>query len=95
MEISEIQDLLRKGSGLLDVRTQQEYDSGHVPNSLHIPVDDVAKRMDEVRTLKTPIICYCRSGARSDYTMKALNREGIDCVNAGSWADVKKALDEL
>lgn len=51
---------------LLDVRTKEEYDEGHIPNSILLPVDNIRKEAENVITDKDTIIfVYCRSGRRS------------------------------
>ena len=51
---------------LLDVRTQAEYDQGHIPNSALIPVDELENRAEnELQDKNAKIIVYCRSGSRS------------------------------
>jgi rhodanese-related sulfurtransferase len=49
---------------LLDVRTQEEYKSGFIENSMLIPVTELESRLSEIPTDK-PIIVYCKSGNRS------------------------------
>lgn len=49
---------------ILDVRTQPEYDNGHLENSYLIPVSELEYRLDEVPS-DTAILVYCRSGRRS------------------------------
>lgn len=51
---------------LIDVRTKEEYDSGHIQGSILIPHDEIADKIKDVVPKKsTPIIVYCRSGSRS------------------------------
>lgn len=51
---------------LLDVRTQGEYDEGHIEGSTLIPVDELESRLSEIEEYKDkPILVYCRSGNRS------------------------------
>ena len=51
---------------ILDVRTQSEYDAGHINGSILIPNTELESRIDEVQMYKdTEIIVYCRTGARS------------------------------
>jgi rhodanese-related sulfurtransferase len=51
---------------LVDVRTPEEYASGHIPGATLLPVSEITDRKDELPSdLETPIIVYCRSGARS------------------------------
>ena len=66
----------------IDVRTQQEYDTGHIPNSTHIPVESLESRIDEIQKFKEKrIIVYCRSGNRSLKGTKILNKYGFEAVN--------------
>ena len=51
---------------LVDVRTQQEYNEGHIPGSILFPVDKIQENFEEKYPDKnTLIIVYCRSGNRS------------------------------
>lgn len=51
---------------ILDVRTEEEYNSGHIENSVLIPIDDLEYKEEEVLTNKEQkILVYCRSGNRS------------------------------
>ncbi len=54
------------GSVLLDVRTAGERSQGSIPDSIHIPLQELGARADELtRHRAARIICYCRSGSRS------------------------------
>lgn len=51
---------------ILDVRTQEEYDQGHIPGAIVIPDTEIRARAEEVLTDKDQmILVYCRSGRRS------------------------------
>lgn len=51
---------------ILDVRTEDEYNSGHIENSVLIPVDDLENKAEELLVNKEQkILVYCRSGNRS------------------------------
>ncbi|MFX0000821.1 MAG: rhodanese-like domain-containing protein [Candidatus Hodarchaeota archaeon] len=51
---------------ILDVRTQEEYNSNHICNATLIPLGDLESRISELQPFKdTEIIVYCRSGSRS------------------------------
>lgn len=51
---------------ILDVRTQSEYDTGHLENSILIPVDQLEQRINElIENRENEIIVYCRTGRRS------------------------------
>ncbi|WP_097028474.1 rhodanese-like domain-containing protein [Clostridium peptidivorans] len=55
-----------KGIILLDVRTKEEYESGHIKGSMLIPVDNLkAEAENKLKDKDSPIFVYCRSGNRS------------------------------
>lgn len=59
---------------ILDVRTRNEYNSGHIPGALLIPVHELSARIKELAThYNKPILVYCASGGRSPgavYTLR-------------------------
>jgi len=61
---------------ILDVRTQDEYNEGHLDKALLIPVDELKGRLGELPKDK-PIIVYCRSGARSNRAANILIENGF------------------
>ena len=62
---SETQALLGKpGYVIVDVREPYEFDAGHLPGSLHIPLGDLPARFAEIPSDATPVF-ICRSGGRS------------------------------
>ena len=65
-----------EGAVLLDVRSRDEYDRGHVPGSHHLPVDSLERIGTEVPDFATPIFVYCLSGGRSSSAAARLKRMG-------------------
>lgn len=65
---------------LLDIRTAEEYDLGHMENSLHIPVDELRERLGEVPAGK-PVYVICQSGLRSYIACRILEQRGFACWN--------------
>lgn len=58
---------------ILDVRTQAEYDQGHIPGAILIPHDTVATAAEDALPDKDQLILvYCRSGNRSKQASQAL-----------------------
>ena len=54
------------GYVILDTRTQEEYDQGHIPGAIVLPYDEVLERAEGILTDKDQLILvYCRSGRRS------------------------------
>ena len=50
---------------LLDVRSKDEYMTGHIPSSINIPVDDILEMEEVIKEHEPPVYVYCLSGARS------------------------------
>ena len=62
-----------EGYIILDVRTQEEYDQGHIPGAIVISYDEIEEKAEEVLTDKKQLILvYCRSGRRSKLAAEAL-----------------------
>ena len=62
-----------EGYIILDVRTQEEYDQGHIPGAIVISHEKIAEKAEEVLTDKDQLILvYCRSGRRSKIAAEAL-----------------------
>ena len=60
---------------LVDVRTPEEFATGHIAGAVNIPLQDIAARMSEIPK-DTPAIIYCRSGNRSAQAMQILANAG-------------------
>ena len=62
-----------EGYIILDVRTQEEYDEGHIPGAILIPDTEIEARAEEILTDKDQLILvYCRSGRRSKLAAEIL-----------------------
>lgn len=74
---------------LLDVRTREEYEEKHIPDSVLIPVDILADEAGNTLTDKNvPVFIYCRSGRRSVTAAKILIEKGYtDVYNLGGIID--------
>jgi rhodanese-related sulfurtransferase len=70
---------------IIDVRTPAEFQAGNVNGSINIPLQEIEKRIEEVKVLPQPIVLCCASGARSGAATQFLMSKGIECTNAGSW----------
>ena len=77
-----------KQGTIVDVRTPSEFMGGNVESSINIPLQEIEKRMDELKTLKQPLVLCCASGVRSGQATQYLMQQGIVCCNGGSWLDV-------
>jgi phage shock protein E len=83
MRIS-IAEIIRSRAGsLVDVRSQGEFQSGHLPRAIHIPLDEVPAKMKEIAALPQPIVLYCHSGHRSGIAADYLQQHGVEQVFNG------------
>ena len=74
----QVQDLVSQGWTLVDVRTDEEWEQGRIPGSLHLSLDEVVSRIE---TVGNQVICVCASGGRSWRVTQYLTLQGIDAVN--------------
>ena len=68
------------GTVLLDVREQDEWDAGHAPDAVHIPLGDLPDRVGELPTDQR-VLVLCHSGARSARATAWLVQGGYDAAN--------------
>jgi rhodanese-related sulfurtransferase len=74
---AEAKNLIDGGAQVVDVRTEPEYEAGHVPGSRHVPLETVesdAAGLDRAQ----PVVIYCRSGDRSGMAADAFTASGWD-----------------
>jgi rhodanese-related sulfurtransferase len=79
---------IKEGATIVDVRTPEEFRSGHVKGAINIPLDKVQGQMGKINKNK-PVITCCRSGARSAMAADLLKRNGFECYNGGAWTSVR------
>jgi rhodanese-related sulfurtransferase len=72
--------LLEQDALLLDVREDDEWQAGHAPQAVHVPMSELNRRAAELPTDRT-IVCVCHVGGRSAVVTDALNRSGWQAVN--------------
>ena len=66
---------------ILDVRTEDEYNSGHIEGAILIPDNEISDRAEEVLSDKlATILVYCRSGRRSASASQTLNDLGYTSI---------------
>jgi rhodanese-related sulfurtransferase len=61
----------KKGMMILDVRTGKEYERGHIPGAVHVPLADVGARIKKVKKEKE-LVVYDQAGSRSIWAIKRL-----------------------
>ena len=73
-------ELLKAGGKLIDVRSRAEFDAGHIPGALNLPVSELGSRADLVGPKETPVVLYCASGTRSAMARTVLKSRGFTQV---------------
>ena len=71
--------LVEEGAQLVDVRTDHEWDAGHIAGARHVPLPELPHRTAELDKDK-PVVVYCRGGNRSSMATAALAEAGYDAV---------------
>ena len=67
----------QEGYVILDTRTQEEYDEGHIPGAILIPYDEILTKAESILKDKDQLILvYCRSGRRSKLAAEDLVKLG-------------------
>jgi hydroxyacylglutathione hydrolase len=82
----------RNGNLVLDVRTKGEWEAGHVPGSVNMPIGELGQRLQEIpRTL--PLTVHCQTGLRAAIAASLLRAAGFDQVRlfAGGFAQWRAA----
>ena len=71
----------RENAVFLDIREDKEYQGGHLPEAIHIPLSQLSGRVSELGKFKDrPVIAYCRSGNRSNAAGGVLKKNGFQSV---------------
>lgn len=75
------------GAAVLDVRESYEYEVGHAPGAVHIPVDEVPTRYEEELDPDEDYYVICRTGGRSVQIAEWLTAQGYSVVLVGGGYD--------
>lgn len=83
-------ELIANGAYVIDVRSSEEFLSGHLSQAINIPHDQIAQRISEIKSPKDgEIVLYCKSGRRAGIAKEILESKGFSkVVNAGGYSDL-------
>lgn len=81
----DLDQVIKNGGKVIDVRSPAEFAQGHAPGSINIPLDQIPHRVDELKNMKAPLVLCCASGGRSGSAMQFLHNHDIEAYNAGPW----------
>jgi rhodanese-related sulfurtransferase len=82
---AEAREMLDSGAQLVDVRADHEWETGHLPGAVHIPLPELPARVAEIDKDR-PVILYCRGGNRSTMATVALGEAGYDAAKLSEGA---------
>jgi phage shock protein E len=84
-----VENKIKAGALVVDVRSDDEYGDEHFPKALNIPVGELQSRAGELGPKDRAIVLYCASGARSAMGARILKSLGFtDVMNAGGLSDM-------
>tara|TARA_R110000868_G_scaffold4211_7_gene26487 strand:- start:17164 stop:17478 length:315 start_codon:yes stop_codon:yes gene_type:complete len=85
--------LVKQGAIILDVRSKNEFQSGHVKGSVNISVDSLNNNLGKLKDKNKPIITCCASGMRSATAKSILKSNGyIEVYNGGAWSSLQHKI---
>jgi rhodanese-related sulfurtransferase len=87
-----LSELIKKGAVILDVRTEKEYETGHIEGAVNISLGTIRERYVELDPEKT-YITVCSHGLRSVKAENILKEKGFKHIyNGGAWSDLQKTI---
>ncbi len=92
--VTELHQALTRGERVLDVREKHEFDGGHVPSAMHIPMSVVPLRIEDIKgsDSSNPMWVICESGARSWQVADYLTRQGLTVINVEGGTSAWRAI---
>ncbi len=99
MNPKQISKLIESGEiVIIDVREKDEWNAGHIQGALHIPLGELEREVDVVKTIpkNLPIYTYCQSGGRAGWAENKLHELGFsNARNMGGVVEWQKNGGEL
>lgn len=85
--------IIKSGAIILDVRSKNEFTSGHIQGSVNISVDSLQNNLNKLKDKNKAIITCCASGMRSSAAKSILESHGYTRVyNGGSWTNLQNKI---
>jgi phage shock protein E len=81
-----------KGAIIIDVRSKEEFRSGHIKGAKNMPLPGLNAKLKELKAYEKPIIFCCASGMRSGQATAISKQAGIECMNGGGWSSLSRKL---
>ena len=87
-----IKDFLAEGAVIVDVRSKEEFRSGHIKGAKNMPLPNLGNKVAELKKLKKPVIFCCASGMRSGQATSMMKSQGLKCMNGGGWQSLRRSM---
>lgn len=84
-------EMITKGASIIDVRTPEEFQQGHIKGAINIPLDSLLQNTHQLNNTM-PIITCCASGMRSGSATALLQSKGYQVYNGGGWRNLQSKL---
>ena len=92
---TDYKSMLDEGGVIIDVRSEAEFYSGHIKNSINIPLGELPSKIMQFKDKDQPIITCCASGMRSAGAAKIFSAKGYsNVVNGGGWSSLENKLNK-
>ncbi len=89
---TDYKELVQSGAQIIDVRTKQEFQGGHIKGSVNIPLQNLSNNLSKIKKDK-PVITCCASGMRSASAKSILKSKGFSEVyNGGGWMSLQNKI---
>jgi len=85
-------ELVAAGAQIIDVRSEQEFRSGHIRGSINIPLNVLPGKLAKLKKDR-PVITCCASGMRSASARSILKSSGFDVYNGGGWMSLRNKIN--
>ena len=88
--------MIENNTVLIDVRTKEEFKSGHLEKAINIPYTEIEEQIKSItKDNHKNIVVYCKSGRRSGIAQKTLMQMGYkNVVNGGGYKDLLKQQEQ-
>ena len=89
---ADLKGLVGHGALIVDVRSPEEFASGHIDESINIPLDKINTKASFLKKCGKPVITCCRSGTRSGLAEGILKMAGVQVYNGGAWDKLRQKI---
>lgn len=88
----DLKELVQNGAQIIDVRSKEEFQDGHIRNAVNIPLQNLTNSFFKIKKEK-PVITCCASGIRSASAKSILKSNGFSNVyDGGGWTSLKHKI---